>query len=106
MDVGRVIAVLSLAHHVCDHSQSVKIICAIKRQCIAFRNPLLRLHLFSDRSEFFWNELVIHRWILSKPRSSLHRSLLACNKNDGYEGGAVPTFGSRIFRQMLLCANV
>ena len=64
MDIGRVIAVLSLTHHVGDYSEGVKIICAIKRQSIAFRNPLLRLDLLSDRSEFFWNELVVHRQTL------------------------------------------
>ena len=64
MDIGRVITVLSLSHHVGDHSKGVKIICSIKRQSVPFRNPLLRLDLLRDRSEFFRNELVVHRQTL------------------------------------------
>jgi hypothetical protein len=103
VDIGRVIAVLSLAHDIGDYSKGVKIICSVKRQRIAFRNPLLRLDLLSDRSEFFWNELVIHRQTLLIARE-------ACT--EGWRV-ATKTMATRIvdgraafFWQVLLCANV
>src|SRR6516225_7569141 len=85
MNVSRVIAVLSPSHHVGDHSKGVKIICSVKRQSIASGNPLLRLDLLRDRSEFFWNEVVVHRQTLVNRASNMHRALAGCNKNDGYE---------------------
>ena len=36
VDISCVIAVLPLAHHVGDHSKSVKIVCTIKRQSVRF----------------------------------------------------------------------
>ena len=60
VNVGCIVAVLPLAHHVGNHSKSVKIVRTIETERIRLRDPLLRLNLFSNRSEFFRDKLVMH----------------------------------------------
>ena len=49
VDISRVIAVLSFAHHVGNHSKSVKIVRTIQSKRVWLRNPLRRLNLFCNR---------------------------------------------------------
>src|SRR5438552_2916402 len=97
MDVRCVVGVLSLAHHVRDHSKRVEIVCAVKDESFIPRYPLPRFDFFSDRSQFLWNELIIHRRALVNRTSSMHRPLMACNKNDDYEGDRRPNLAVGIF---------
>src|SRR6266516_6890467 len=84
VNVGRVVAIFSLAQNVGDHSERVEVVRAVERDRIGLGDSLGRLNFFGDRPEFFWNEQIIHAAATTTCwRSRMHSALPACNKNRG-----------------------
>jgi hypothetical protein len=56
VDIGGVVAVLSLPHRARHHSQRVEIRGTIEKERIVVGNALARLDFLGDRAELLWDE--------------------------------------------------